>query len=48
MQDNKPTTNITRIMPNKWSYNRKRRTSNRMRAKGFPENVIKEHVWGKW
>lgn len=40
--------NIVRIMPNKWDYNRKRRTARRMQTKGLSEAIIKEQVWSKW
>lgn len=40
--------NITRVMPNKWSYSRKRRTARRMRALRMPESVIKDRVWANW
>lgn len=48
MIDPQVTTNITRVLPNKWSYARKRRTASRMRAKGYSSAIIKEQVWGNW
>jgi len=47
-QLDKPKHSISRVLPNKWSYMRKRRTAARLRAKHMPEKVIKEQVWGKW
>jgi len=38
-------TQIVRQLPKRMSKNRRRRTADRMRAKGRPENVIKDRVW---